>query len=438
MSFEQERLKYLDSALGRREVKLALIGMGYVGLPLAVEFGKRYATIGFDIKESRLEELREGVDSTLETSSEDLRAAKRLSFTSDPADLSSCDVFIVTVPTPIDKYNRPDLGPLLAASKSVGSVMKPGSIVVYESTVFPGCTEEECVPVLEACSGLVFNKDFFCGYSPERINPGDKEHSLTKIIKVTSGSTDGVADFVDRLYDSILEKGTHRASSIKVAEAAKVIENAQRDLNIAFVNELAKIFHLIGIDTNEVLAAARTKWNFLPFRPGLVGGHCIGVDPYYLTHKAQELGYLPEVILAGRRINDGMGKFIVAEIVKLMIRKGCKILDAKVLQLGITFKENCPDIRNSRAVDVVRSLEEYGCQVTVYDPWAEPEEVHDEYGIDSVKSKDDLLVNGYDAIVLAVAHREFLGIDVARLAKSVCVIYDVKGQLPRDIVDGRL
>ncbi|NLG13859.1 MAG: nucleotide sugar dehydrogenase [Lentisphaerae bacterium] len=438
MSFEQERLKYLDSALGRREVKLALIGMGYVGLPLAVEFGKRYATIGFDIKESRLEELREGVDSTLETSSEDLRAAKRLSFTSDPADLSSCDVFIVTVPTPIDKYNRPDLGPLLAASKSVGSVMKPGSIVVYESTVFPGCTEEECVPVLEACSGLVFNKDFFCGYSPERINPGDKEHSLTKIIKVTSGSTDGVADFVDRLYDSILEKGTHRASSIKVAEAAKVIENAQRDLNIAFVNELAKIFHLIGIDTNEVLAAARTKWNFLPFRPGLVGGHCIGVDPYYLTHKAQELGYLPEVILAGRRINDGMGKFIVAEIVKLMIRKGCKILDAKVLQLGITFKENCPDIRNSRAVDVVRSLEEYGCQVTVYDPWAEPEEVHDEYGIDSVKSEDDLLVNGYDAIVLAVAHREFLGIDVARLAKSVCVIYDVKGQLPRDIVDGRL
>ncbi len=438
MSFEQERLKYLDSALGRHEVKLALIGMGYVGLPLAVEFGKRYATIGFDIKESRLEELREGVDSTLETSSEDLRAAKRLSFTSDPADLSSCDVFIVTVPTPIDKYNRPDLGPLLAASKSVGSVMKPGSIVVYESTVFPGCTEEECVPVLEACSGLVFNKDFFCGYSPERINPGDKEHSLTKIIKVTSGSTDGVADFVDRLYDSILEKGTHRASSIKVAEAAKVIENAQRDLNIAFVNELAKIFHLIGIDTNEVLAAARTKWNFLPFRPGLVGGHCIGVDPYYLTHKAQELGYLPEVILAGRRINDGMGKFIVAEIVKLMIRKGCKILDAKVLQLGITFKENCPDIRNSRAVDVVRSLEEYGCQVTVYDPWAEPEEVHDEYGIDSVKSEDDLLVNGYDAIVLAVAHREFLGIDVARLAKSVCVIYDVKGQLPRDVVDGRL
>ncbi|MEI3003581.1 MAG: nucleotide sugar dehydrogenase [Victivallales bacterium] len=389
------------------KIKLALIGLGYVGLPLAVEFGKKFDTVGFDIKEERLDMLRRGVDATLETAREDLAAAHRLKYTSNPDDLRDRDIFIITVPTPVDKYKQPDLLPLYRASETVGKVMRPGAVVIYESTVFPGCTEEECVPVLEKFSGLTFNRDFFCGYSPERINPGDKEHTLTRILKITSGSTREAADIVDALYHSILEKGTYRASSIKVAEAAKVIENSQRDLNIAFVNELAKIFHLIGIDTHEVLEAAATKWNFLPFKPGLVGGHCIGVDPYYLTHKAQALGYLPEVILAGRRINDGMGQYIAAEVVKLMIKKEQRIAKAKVLVMGITFKENCPDIRNSHAIDVVRGLHDFGCRVTVFDPWADPEDVMREYGRESVKDAAEIPEKEYDAVVLAVAHRDF-------------------------------
>lgn len=421
-----------------RSIKVGIIGLGYVGLPLAVEFGKKYDVVGFDVKKKRLEALRRFEDTTLETSSEDLKSASFLRYSDEPSDLADRDIFIVTVPTPVDKHNQPDLLPLYRASETVGKVMKAGSIVVYESTVFPGCTEEECVPVLERYSGLIYNKDFFCGYSPERINPGDKEHALTKILKITSGSTREAAEIVDALYCSILEKGTHKASSIKVAEAAKVIENSQRDLNIAFVNELAKIFHLIGIDTHEVLAAAGTKWNFLPFKPGLVGGHCIGVDPYYLTHKAQALGYLPEVILAGRRINDGMGKYVAAEIVKLMIRKDCKIKGGRVLQLGITFKENCPDIRNSHAIDVVRGLQEFGCEVDIYDPWALPEEVLKEYGVPAVNDAQLLSEKGYDAIVLAVAHKEFAKLDIARYRMENSVVFDIKGVLPEEMIDGRL
>ncbi len=420
------------------KIKLALIGLGYVGLPLAVEFGKKFDTVGFDIKEERLDMLRRGVDATLETAREDLAAAHRLKYTSNPDDLRDRDIFIITVPTPVDKYKQPDLLPLYRASETVGKVMRPGAVVIYESTVFPGCTEEECVPVLEKFSGLTFNRDFFCGYSPERINPGDKEHTLTRILKITSGSTREAADIVDALYHSILEKGTYRASSIKVAEAAKVIENSQRDLNIAFVNELAKIFHLIGIDTHEVLEAAATKWNFLPFKPGLVGGHCIGVDPYYLTHKAQALGYLPEVILAGRRINDGMGQYIAAEVVKLMIKKEQRIAKAKVLVMGITFKENCPDIRNSHAIDVVRGLHDFGCRVTVFDPWADPEDVMREYGRESVKDAAEIPEKEYDAVVLAVAHRDFRNFDVRRCLKEKAVVFDIKGFLPRELVDGRL
>lgn len=420
------------------KIKLALIGLGYVGLPLAVEFGKKFDTVGFDIKEERLDMLRRGVDATLETAREDLAAAHRLKYTSNPDDLRDRDIFIITVPTPVDKYKQPDLLPLYRASETVGKVMRPGAVVIYESTVFPGCTEEECVPVLEKFSGLKFNRDFFCGYSPERINPGDKEHTLTRILKITSGSTREAADIVDALYHSILEKGTYRASSIKVAEAAKVIENSQRDLNIAFVNELAKIFHLIGIDTHEVLEAAATKWNFLPFKPGLVGGHCIGVDPYYLTHKAQALGYLPEVILAGRRINDGMGQYIAAEVVKLMIKKEQRIAKAKVLVMGITFKENCPDIRNSHAIDVVRGLHDFGCRVTVFDPWADPEDVMREYGRESVKDAAEIPEKEYDAVVLAVAHRDFRDFDVRRCLKEKAVVFDIKGFLPRELVDGRL
>lgn len=420
------------------EIKIAVIGLGYVGLPLAVEYGKKYDVAGFDVKEPRLEALRRFEDITLETTSEELRSAVRLHYTSNPEDLRDRDIFIVTVPTPVDKYNRPDLTPLYRASETVGKVMKKGAVVIYESTVYPGCTEEECVPVLEKFSGMKFNRDFFCGYSPERINPGDKEHTLTKILKITSGSTPEAADLVDALYRSILKSGTHRASSLKVAEAAKVIENSQRDLNIAFVNELAKIFHLIGIDTNEVLAAAGTKWNFLKFKPGLVGGHCIGVDPYYLTHKAQALGYLPEVILAGRRINDGMGAYVASEFVKLMIKKDLKIKDAKILQLGVTFKENCPDIRNSHAVDVIRGLQEFGCQVDVLDPWADPAEVKKEYGVKSVQKIEDLNGAAYDGIVLAVSHREFLQLDINRFKAGTSVVFDIKGILPKDSVDGRL
>ena len=420
------------------EVKVALIGLGYVGLPLAVEFGKKYDTVGFDVKKERLELLRQGVDTTLETSASDLKSSTHLKYSCNIDDLKDRDIFIVTVPTPVDKYNRPDLTPLYKASETVGKAMKRGAIVIYESTVYPGCTEEECVPVLEKFSGLKFNQDFFCGYSPERINPGDKEHTLTKILKITSGSTPETAASVDALYNSILKAGTHKASCIKVAEAAKVIENSQRDLNIAFVNELAKIFHLIGIDTTEVLEAAGTKWNFLKFKPGLVGGHCIGVDPYYLTHKAQALGYLPEVILAGRRINDGMGKYVAMEIIKLMIKKEQKILGAKVLQLGITFKENCPDIRNSHAVDVVKGLEEFGCKVDIYDPWAEPAEIKHEYGLISINNAKGLQAGTYDAIVLAVSHREFVDFDFHPLAQTNAVIFDIKGLLPKNMVDGRL
>jgi len=422
--------------IGNRSLKVAVIGLGYVGLPLAVEFGKVFDTVGFDLKKSRLESLRNGIDATREIAPEELAAAVRLVCTDDPGALRDRDVFIVAVPTPVDRYNRPDLAPLYGASATVGRAMKRGAVVVYESTVYPGCTEEECVPVLERESGMTFNRDFFCGYSPERINPGDKEHTLTRIRKITSGSTPAAADVVDALYNSILRNGTHRASSMKVAEAAKVIENSQRDLNIAFVNELAKIFRLIGIDTNEVLEAAGTKWNFLKFKPGLVGGHCIGVDPYYLTHKAQALGYLPEVILAGRRINDGMGKYIAAEVVKLMIRKGCKVLGARVLQLGVTFKENCPDTRNSRAVDVVKGLQEFGCAVDIYDPWADPGEVERIYGLRSFRGAEDLRPAEYDAVVLAVAHREFGALKLE--PRDNAVIFDIKGVLPRGIVDGRL
>ena len=420
------------------EIKIAVIGLGYVGLPLAVEFGKKFDTVGFDKKSSRLEMLRNGEDTTLATTAEELRAAVKLRYSDSPEDLRDRDIFIVSVPTPVDRYNRPDLSPLYSASETVGKAMKRGAIVIYESTVFPGCTEEECVPVLERESGMKFNRDFFCGYSPERINPGDREHTLTKIKKITSGSTPEVAEIVDALYNSILKNGTHKAGSMKIAEAAKVIENSQRDLNIAFVNELAKIFHLIGIDTNEVLEAAGTKWNFLKFKPGLIGGHCIGVDPYYLTHKAQELGYLPEVILAGRRINDGMGKYIASEIVKLMIRKGHKILGANVLQLGITFKENCPDIRNSHAVDVVRGLEEFGCLVDVLDPWADPAEVEEVYGLKTVSDFASIGEKKYDAVVLAVAHREFFGLNARKFGNRNVMVYDVKGILPRESVDERL
>ncbi|MBR4884361.1 MAG: nucleotide sugar dehydrogenase [Lentisphaeria bacterium] len=419
-------------------LKIAVIGLGYVGLPLAIAFGKKYDTCGFDIKKSRLDALRSGIDTTRESDPEQLRAATRLTFTDDPELIRDATVFIVTVPTPVDKYNRPDLTPLYRASETVGSVLKKGDIVIYESTVYPGCIEEDCVPVLEKFSSLKFNTDFFCGYSPERVNPGDKLHTLENTVKITAGSTPETADLVDALYNSILKNGTHRASSIKVAEAAKVIENAQRDLNIAFVNELAKIFHIIGIDTHEVLAAAGTKWNFLDFKPGLVGGHCIGVDPYYLTHKAQSLGYLPEVILAGRRMNDGMGKYVAEQIVKLMIRNEKKVLNAKVLQLGITFKENCPDIRNSRAIDVVRALEEFGCSVDVADPLADPEEVFAEYGIRSVQDVKTLRSNNYEAVILAVAHRDFLALNLADLHDGTAVIYDIKGILPEDQISGRL
>lgn len=420
------------------DLQIAIIGLGYVGLPLAIEFGKKYRTYGFDLNKEHLTKLSQKISGIDERTSENLKLAKKLVFTSDFRYLRNIDIFIIAVPTPVDKYNRPDLTPLYRASEMVGKVLKAGSIVIYESTVYPGCTEEECVPVLEKHSDLKFNKDFFCGYSPERINPGDKEHSLLNTVKVTSGSTPEIAIFVDKLYKSILLNGTHCASSIKVAEAAKVIENSQRDLNIAFVNELAKIFHLIGIDTNEVLEAAGTKWNFLKFKPGLVGGHCIGVDPYYLTHKAQALGYLPEVILAGRRINDGMGKYVATEIVKLMIKKELNILNCKVLQLGITFKENCSDSRNSQAVDVVKGLQEFGCKVDVFDPWALPDEISRVYQVESCNKKVKIESCKYDVIVLAVAHNEFLDMDLESFKKAETIIYDIKGVLPRQQVDARL
>jgi UDP-N-acetyl-D-glucosamine/UDP-N-acetyl-D-galactosamine dehydrogenase len=424
--------------LSLRKCRIGIVGLGYVGLPLAVEFGKHFDTVGFDVKPDRIAELRAGKDSTLETTRAELREARQLSYTTDLADLKKCRVFIVTVPTPIDEYKRPDLTPLVRASQSVGKVLKKGDVVVYESTVYPGCTEEVCVPILERESGLKFNKDFFAGYSPERINPGDKEHRLTTIRKITAGSTPEAADFVDKLYSSIIKAGTHKATSIRVAEAAKVIENTQRDVNIALINELALIFNRLGIDTEEVLIAAGTKWNFLPFRPGLVGGHCIGVDPYYLTHKAQEVGYHPEMILAGRRLNDNMAAYVAGEVVKLMTVRRIHVKDSRVLVLGITFKENCPDIRNSKVIDVVRELQRYGAKVDVYDPWADGGECKHEYGIRPVKSLER---NTYDAIVCAVSHREFreLGIQgVRKLGKKQHVLYDIKHVFRADETDGRL
>jgi UDP-N-acetyl-D-galactosamine dehydrogenase len=415
-------------------VKIAIIGLGYVGLPLAVEFGKKYEVIGFDINKARIEELKNGYDRTLEVEEANLKSSKNLTFSCNRDELKSCNVFIVTVPTPVDEHKRPDLTPLIKASETVGTLLKKGDIVIYESTVYPGCTEEDCVPVLERVSGLKFNVDFYCGYSPERINPGDKEHTVTKIVKVTSGSTPEIADKVDALYASIITAGTHKAPSIKVAEAAKVIENSQRDINIAFVNELSLIFNRMGIDTLDVLAAAGTKWNFLPFRPGLVGGHCIGVDPYYLTFKAESLGYHPEVILAGRRINDNMGAYVAKEVIKLLIKKSHKVDGAKVLVLGITFKENCPDIRNSKVIDVINELKEFGCAVEVYDPWADAKEVEHEYGLSLVGQ----LSGKYDAVVLAVAHKEFAAIDIDSLKNENSVVYDIKGALEKGKADKRL
>jgi UDP-N-acetyl-D-galactosamine dehydrogenase len=413
---------------------IAIIGLGYVGFPLAVEFGKQYPTLGFDIDATRISELNRGYDRTQEVSDAQLKASAQLKFSSELTDLAACNTFIVTVPTPIDHFKKPDLGPLLKASEMIGSVLKKGDVVIYESTVYPGCTEEDCVPVLEKRSGLKFNEDFFCGYSPERINPGDKVNTLTKIKKVTSGSTPEIADWVDQLYRSIIVAGTHKASSIKVAEASKAIENAQRDVNISFVNELALIFDRMGIDTSEVLEAAGTKWNFLNFKPGLVGGHCIGVDPYYLLHKSESLGYYPQVILSGRRVNDNMGLFVANKLVKLLIQKGKKIGGAKTLMLGITFKENCPDIRNSRVVDIYRELSDFGMEVDVYDPWANKAEVKKEHGIDLVAE----LGAKYDAIVLTVAHQEFLNLPYASLKAENGIIFDIKSVLDRTLVDARL
>lgn len=418
--------------------KIAIIGLGYVGLPLAVEFGKKYDVVGFDIREARIRELRSGADSTLEVSPDELASAPGLSYTSALDALRDCSVFIVTVPTPIDSAKRPDLNPLIKASTNLGKVLKRGDIVVYESTVYPGCTEEVCVPLLERESGLKFNVDFFVGYSPERINPGDKQHRVTTIRKVTAGSTPEVAEFVDRLYGSIIVAGTHKASSLKVAEAAKVIENTQRDLNIALINDLAMLFNKLGIDTLEVLEAAGTKWNFLPFRPGLVGGHCISVDPYYLTHKAQEVGHHPDVILAGRRTNDGMGPYIANEVMRLMVRKGINPVGARILMLGLAFKENCPDLRNTRVVDIVQALHDYNATVDVFDPWVDIEEARHEYAIEPIKQPARGV---YDAVIVAVGHRQFveLGADGIRaLGKPSSVLYDVKCVLPRGTADGRL
>lgn len=426
------------------QTKIAIIGLGYVGLPLAVEFAKKFPVVGFDIKQDRVDELNGGTDSTLEVDDANLQSvlvqksenANGLYLTSQKEDLADCNYYIVTVPTPTDKNNRPVLTPLVKASETIGAVLKKNDIVIYESTVYPGATEEDCVPVLEQSSGMIFNEDFFVGYSPERINPGDKEHTVTKIKKVTSGSTPEIGKKVDELYQSVIVAGTHLAPTIKVAEAAKVIENSQRDINIAFVNELAKIFANMNIDTRAVLEAAGTKWNFLPFTPGLVGGHCIGVDPYYLAQKAQETGYNPEIILSGRRLNDGMGEWVASQIVKLLIKKGHAVKNAKLLVLGITFKENCPDIRNTKAIDVINELKEYGSQVDVYDPWADNEEVKEEYGLNLVDSYTD---EKYDGVVLAVAHNEFKELDLSVLRNGHnAVIYDIKGIWDRKLVDGRL
>lgn len=427
-----------DFLVKMQDLKVAVIGLGYVGLPLAVAFGCKRPVVGFDINEGRVLQLRDGIDHTLELSREELKAACHLQYSSRSEDLHDCNCFIVTVPTPIDKYKRPDLGPLIRASETVGAVLKPGDVVIYESTVYPGCTEEDCVPVLEKASGLRFNKDFFCGYSPERINPGDKERRFSTITKVTSGSTPEIADLVDKLYGEVLDVGTHKAESIRVAEAAKVIENTQRDLNIALINELAIIFNKMGIDTEAVLRAAGTKWNFLPFRPGLVGGHCIGVDPYYLTHKAQALGYHPEIILAGRRLNDGMGVYVAGQLVKAMTKKRIHVEGAKILVMGLAFKENCPDLRNTRVMDIVNELLEYNCGVEVYDPWVSAAEAERIHGLALVEKPQ---VGKYDAIVVAVAHRQFKEMGVAAiksLGKRESVIFDLKYVLNADQADLRL
>lgn len=420
-----------------KNTRIAIIGLGYVGLPLAVEFGKKFPTVGFDINKTRVAELNSGIDVTLEVENDylsDVLANHTFTISDNAEEIANCNVFIVTVPTPTDKHNRPILTPMLKASETIGKVLKKGDVVIYESTVYPGVTEDECVPVLEHISGLKFNQDFFAGYSPERINPGDKEHTVTKILKVTSGSTAEAAEFVDQLYRTVIVAGTHKASSIKVAEAAKVIENSQRDINIAFVNELSKIFNKLGIDTAEVLEAAGTKWNFLKFKPGLVGGHCIGVDPYYLAQKAQEVGYHPEIILAGRRLNDSMGAYVAEEVVKLMVKKEMPVKNARCLVLGFTFKENCPDVRNTRVIDIIKELETYHIAPVIFDPWANPAEVQHEYGVEVV---NELPKGNFEAAILAVAHNEFKGIDIRSLVNGG-VVYDVKGVLPKEVVDARL
>ena len=421
-----------------QDIKLAVVGLGYVGLPLAVEFGKKRAVLGFDINARRIEELRRGHDHTMEVDDEELAQARQLTFTDDREKLAEANVYIVTVPTPIDEYKQPDLTPLVKASETIGKVLKRGDIVIYESTVYPGATEEDCVPVLERVSGLKFNEDFFAGYSPERINPGDKEHRVSTIKKVTAGSTPEIADLVDALYQEIITAGTHKASCIRVAEAAKVIENTQRDVNIALINELALIFNKMGIDTEDVLKAAGTKWNFLPFRPGLVGGHCIGVDPYYLTHKAQAIGYHPEIILAGRRLNDSMGSYVVSQLVKTMTKRRIHVQGARVLVMGLTFKENCPDLRNTRVVDIVRELGEYSVDVDVYDPWVEPAEAEAEYGITPIERPKK---GHYDGIILAVSHREFVHMGpeaIREFGRDQHVLYDLKYVLPSHDADLRL
>ena len=421
-----------------KSVHIGIIGLGYVGLPLAVEFGKKYSVNGLDVNPARVEELKSGRDNTLEVDEDELAEATGLSYTSNPHDLMGCNTYIVTVPTPIDRHKRPDLSPLISASKTVGKLLTKGDVVIFESTVYPGATEEDCVPIMEEESGLKYNDGFFVGYSPERINPGDKEHRVTTIKKVTSGSTPEVADFVDDLYKSIITAGTHKASSIRVAEAAKVIENTQRDVNIALINELAILFNELGIDTQAVLEAAGTKWNFLPFRPGLVGGHCIGVDPYYLTHKAKEIGYEPEIILAGRRLNDGIGAYVARQVIKLMTTHRIHVVDSNILMLGFTFKENCPDVRNTRVIDIIEEFSDYNVNVDVYDPWVNPSEVEHEYGIRPIHSPDR---NHYDAVILAVSHKEFAAMSVAEIrayGKDNMILYDVKSLLPADQVDGRL
>lgn len=418
--------------------RIGIIGLGYVGLPLAVEFGKHYPTVGFDINLARIAELRAGKDSTLEVDADELGEATQLTYTNEANDLAECNFYIITVPTPIDASKRPDLSPLISASHIAGKLLSKNDVVVYESTVYPGATEEVCVPILESGSGLRFNQGFFAGYSPERINPGDKEHRLTTILKITSGSTPEIADYVDAVYNSIITAGTHKASSIKVAEAAKVIENTQRDVNIALINELALIFNKLGIDTLEVLEAAGSKWNFLPFRPGLVGGHCIGVDPYYLTHKAQEIGYQPEIILAGRRINDGMGSYVVERLIKLMTQKRIHVVDANILIMGFTFKENCPDLRNTRVIDMIQELDNYNANIDVYDPWVNPKELQSEHGISPIQVLEE---GKYDAIILAVAHNQFRKMsadNIRALGKPQCVLFDVKYILPAESVDERL